>query len=270
MGAGLKVLLRSGVLVLVGLAFGATFVLLGIAGVTLRAQCQGEWSLVGCVPAVDTMTTGTVGAPVAVAVARRDPLPHLSGRDRVLQAADIWIGDTFEVLSELPEQAARVAGPTPVAAAGGAETRTVVSRRSVPSVKVDGNGQPILPSAAVRAASDAVEPAQPDPPETAAVAFAPVPRMRPAGLGITGPAVEAEPEPPSEEQPASAAAAGSTRTVLGEGANVRSGPSTASGKVFALSGGAAVTVTDTERGWHRITDAKGRSGWVYGRYVSGS
>jgi SH3-like domain-containing protein len=65
------------------------------------------------------------------------------------------------------------------------------------------------------------------------------------------------------------AAAGDARTVKGQGVNVRSGPSSSNGKLFALKGGAKVTVTDEQRGWLKVTDADGRSGWVYQQFLSG-
>jgi len=64
-------------------------------------------------------------------------------------------------------------------------------------------------------------------------------------------------------------ASADTRTVRGAGVNVRSGPGGSRGKLFALPGGEEVTVTDTERGWLKITDDRGRTGWVYKDYVSG-
>lgn len=66
------------------------------------------------------------------------------------------------------------------------------------------------------------------------------------------------------------ASSGDVRTVKGQGVNVRSGPSSSSGKMFALRGGTKVTVTDTNRGWLKITDPNGRTGWAYQQYLSGS
>jgi uncharacterized protein YgiM (DUF1202 family) len=63
---------------------------------------------------------------------------------------------------------------------------------------------------------------------------------------------------------------GDVRTVRGAGVNVRSSPSSSSEKLFALPGGEQVSVTDTQRGWLQVTDDRGRSGWLYEDYVSGS
>jgi uncharacterized protein YraI len=77
------------------------------------------------------------------------------------------------------------------------------------------------------------------------------------------PEAAAEPEAPAQQ----VAASGDVRTVGGAGVNVRSGPSTKQGKLFALAGGEQVTVTGTQRGWLQITDDQGRTGWVYKNYV---
>lgn len=83
----------------------------------------------------------------------------------------------------------------------------------------------------------------------------------PAAEGqVAAVAPEAEPAP-------QAAAASDVRTVRGQGVNVRANPS--GDRLFALAGGTEVRVTGTERGWVRITDPQGRSGWVYARYLSG-
>jgi uncharacterized protein YgiM (DUF1202 family) len=62
-------------------------------------------------------------------------------------------------------------------------------------------------------------------------------------------------------------ASGDTRIVGGKGANVRSGPGMKNGTVFALRGGAEVTVVDEQRGWLQVTDEQGRKGWIYGDFV---
>ncbi|MDO8359376.1 MAG: SH3 domain-containing protein [Devosia sp.] len=67
----------------------------------------------------------------------------------------------------------------------------------------------------------------------------------------------------------SAPARSSSAVVRGKGANVRASPTKGAGNVlFALKGGAAVTIVGSQRGWLKITDDRGRSGWVYGEYLS--
>jgi SH3-like domain-containing protein len=60
------------------------------------------------------------------------------------------------------------------------------------------------------------------------------------------------------------------RTVLGQGVNVRSGPSSSSGKLFALRGGVKVTVSSEDGGWLKVTDPDGRTGWAYQQFLTGS
>jgi hypothetical protein len=59
--------------------------------------------------------------------------------------------------------------------------------------------------------------------------------------------------------------AGSHQAVIkNSGANIRSAPSKSKSKVlFSLAGGTTVTIGANDHGWLKVTDAKGRSGWVY-------
>jgi len=76
---------------------------------------------------------------------------------------------------------------------------------------------------------------------------------------------EAKPEPEAKSE---AAASGDTRTVAGSGVNVRSGPGKSNGRAFGLAGGEKVTVGENRRGWLKITDDQGRTGWVYKDYLN--
>ena len=60
-----------------------------------------------------------------------------------------------------------------------------------------------------------------------------------------------------------ASTGGGGATVTGAGANVRSSPSKGGKVLFALSGGETVSVLENKRGWLRIKDDQGRTGWVY-------
>ncbi len=81
--------------------------------------------------------------------------------------------------------------------------------------------------------------------------------------------VKAAVEPPAEE-PAKVAAvvSGDVRTVTGSGANVRTGPGKSNKSLFALAGGEKVKVGENQRGWLKITDDQGRSGWIYKTYLN--
>ncbi|MEQ1770215.1 MAG: SH3 domain-containing protein [Devosia sp.] len=63
------------------------------------------------------------------------------------------------------------------------------------------------------------------------------------------------------------AAASNTRKVAGQGVNVRSGAGKSKGKLFALPGGSVVTVLEDDKGWLKITDSQGRTGWIYKDYL---
>ena len=59
-----------------------------------------------------------------------------------------------------------------------------------------------------------------------------------------------------------------THRVLAGSLRVRSGPKKTMPQVFVLEEGAEVTALGTERGWVEIRDRDGRTGWVYGRYLT--
>jgi uncharacterized protein YgiM (DUF1202 family) len=93
-----------------------------------------------------------------------------------------------------------------------------------------------------------------------------------AAAPVAEPAItEPEPELVAEvESSEPTTLSGDVRTVLGAGVNVRSSPSSSAEKLFALPGGRKVSVSETQRGWLKVTDENGRSGWLYENYVSGS
>lgn len=59
------------------------------------------------------------------------------------------------------------------------------------------------------------------------------------------------------------------KTVTGSGVTVRSGPGKSNKQLFNLAGGSDVTVLDDSKGWLKIKDAKGRTGWAYKSYIKG-
>lgn len=56
--------------------------------------------------------------------------------------------------------------------------------------------------------------------------------------------------------------------VTANGLNVRSGPSSSSGKLFVLKQNEAVEVAEAEGSWVRIETASGATGWAYQRYLA--
>lgn len=81
-------------------------------------------------------------------------------------------------------------------------------------------------------------------------------------------AAPAKPEPAKPEAATETASGGDVRTVVGAGVNVRSGPGKSNGRAFGLAGGEKVTVGENRRGWLKITDDQGRTGWVYKDYLN--
>lgn len=81
--------------------------------------------------------------------------------------------------------------------------------------------------------------------------------------------VAAEPEAPqAKPEQVAAVDTGNVRTVAGSGANVRSGPGKSNKTLFALAGGEQVKVGENQRGWLKITDDQGRTGWIYKTYLN--
>jgi hypothetical protein len=144
----------------------------------------------------------------------------------------------------------------------------------VRSIPVGPDGQPIFASVAKQSASPAAPvKAAPlsyastaplaavssgaevaDVPAAVPAIEAPIPRTRPARFN---------------EVPANAVAETSSdvRAVGGSGVNVRSGPSSSADTLFVLGAGASVTVLDKERGWLKVVDENGRTGWAYGDFI---
>lgn len=222
--------------------------------------------------------------PVTPVAMRQPAVPEAVGE---AQRADDMIGDTFAVLAA--DDAGWLAGATAAAAAAG-----------TPTEEGDGTGPP--PAATGEAAVDAAEAAamdevpaeplqRPEPLEVAAFVeetaetAAPVKAEAQQKLAEVAspevaeepepePAVEPEPEPVAEPapkpepKPVRQASTGNTRTIAGAGVNVRSGPGKSNGKLFALAGGEKVKVGEDQRGWLKITDDQGRTGWVYKSYLN--
>lgn len=74
--------------------------------------------------------------------------------------------------------------------------------------------------------------------------------------------------PPAAEAPEKQAATG-FKKVASSGVTVRSGPGKSNKSLFNLSGGSQVTVLDDSKGWLKIKDAQGRTGWAYKSYIKG-
>ena len=133
---------------------------------------------------------------------------------------------------------------------------TELTARKVRTVSIGPDGMPI------------VEGAEQAPTAVAEASVEPVAELEPEPVEV---AQAEEPEPVVSEEPgedASAAAyapVGDGAAVVGrQGANVRSAPQTRGSTVlFALAAGEEVTVMQSSKGWSKIVDKSGRSGWVW-------
>lgn len=65
------------------------------------------------------------------------------------------------------------------------------------------------------------------------------------------------------EQPAS------QKKVAGSGVTVRAGPGKSNKALFSLAGGSDVSVLEDSKGWLKVRDAEGRTGWAYKDYIRG-
>jgi hypothetical protein len=144
-----------------------------------------------------------------------------------------------------------------------------LTSRKVKTVSIGADGQPVG-----EAKTDAAGPAPLTPEGPADVAAAPVPEEEPA------PEPPATPEP-SSKKPVQVAAAEDdvapvayapvgkgNAVVKGSGVNVRSAPKKGANQVlFTLAGGEEVTIVEMSKGWAKVVDSRGRSGWAYGDFL---
>lgn len=139
--------------------------------------------------------------------------------------------------------------------------------RKVRTVAVGADGQPaadtpsVAPLVPEETAEASAEPSVVAEPSEAPVAAEPSSVEQPSTQ-----VAEAPSEPSSADVGATAYAPvkGGTALVTGKGANVRSKPQKGGSEVlFALAGGTEVTVVETSKGWSRVVDERGRSGWIW-------
>jgi len=78
----------------------------------------------------------------------------------------------------------------------------------------------------------------------------------------SGPPASEVTTPAGEAIPGDQAGRPQLVTVLIEGLNFRTAPSSASQRIGRLSAGAELTYLGTENGWYRVRDSEGREGYV--------
>lgn len=133
-----------------------------------------------------------------------------------------------------------------------------LTARKVRTVAIGPDGMPVIGTAPTQVAEAPAEPVVEEP------------------VAVDLEVAEAETpdvsEPPAEdavaeEEPTASAYApvrGGNAVIGRQGANVRSLPKTRGSDVlFALASGDDVTVTETSKGWSKVVDSRGRSGWVW-------
>jgi SH3 domain-containing protein len=153
--------------------------------------------------------------------------------------------------------------------------------RTVKTVSIRADGTPDTGTVAVdTSAASQPETQVAEVVPTVAPLVAPASSAEPVALPKSPTVVPAVPKHVAEVEPAVIKAAPSPKkvpivratgkggTVKGAGANVHADARSASSVVFAITGGSKVKVLGSSKGWVHITDAKGRSGWIYKDYIT--
>lgn len=249
----------------------AALVVIAIAVAVLLPQLCGGQSCV-TVPARDdseelrTALEVAAKEPLTATVTEPVPVPNTD------QTAADLLTETFGALpakSSTPATATALQAPE--------SDPSGPARRVVQSVRIGSDGKPaapqaddalvplptpaplVAPTSTDTTATDlaGVDPSQDIEPLLDGPAIdAPVPEVRPPGLGDT--------DPPPSSAPSSG---GVKRTVTGGGVNVREGPSSGQQVLYSLAPGDTVRVVGQERRWLNIVDEEGRTGWVDQDYV---
>lgn len=269
------------------LAIVAFVALLGVAAVSLTMQCRAGQSgrcvlNFGNTVSVASLQNGKQAPKTFVPAQRAEALEIGSsgqGNSRVIPAATETIPQTRHV-NRAPTQAnSRVAEANPAADSSGPTRRVVQAISISPDLGVSSLA-PVTAAAPatppVEAIESATTPLRAAPQANARAAGSSQPAAVPTVAELSG--VEA-PTPaaplertaaaPSQAQLPSRSGSSASAVVGGAGVNVRSKPSMSGGKLFSLPPGEKVAVTETQNGWRRIVDDKGRAGWAYSSFLSG-
>lgn len=146
-----------------------------------------------------------------------------------------------------------------------------LTSRKVKTVSIGADGQPVG-----EGKTDAAGPAPLTPEGPADVAAAPAQEEEPAPeppataeQRSSEPVQVAAAEPAEDVAPVAYAPVGKGMAVVkGKGVNVRSAPKKGANEVlFTLAGGEEVTIVEMSKGWAKIVDSRGRSGWAYGDFL---
>lgn len=233
-------------------------------------------------PAAMAAPSSAAPTPDEVAVAETTATTTVAKSAPTLTHNDV-LASTFAQLRVDVKTPARTGSSTTAVASAATQPagstlvnpETGLSKRVVRPLTVRADGSVELPPVAATAyAEPAKVPAVPaSSPAVAAAAQIgagekPAAEARPAAE--SKPAAEkkiAEASPSLSSKPKPAEPAGKSSSglsiVAGAGANIRATPSKGGKVLFALNGGEKVTVLESKRGWSRIKDDQGRTGWIF-------
>lgn len=230
------------------------------------AFCKGELALaeplaeleVSQVAAAELPDAASSMAVASLDVTSPEPVTAVAALEQaVLPGTNDLIAQTFSLLE--------------VELSGGTQAKELTSR-TVRTVAINADGNPAVSEelrgpAPLVASVERLASSEPMASSEPAVSSEPSAEVQVAEADVSS-------EQPAEERGSSMAyapASGDVANVTGKGANVRSVPAVGGSDVlFALPGGVEVTIVEMRRGWARIVDPQGRSGWIYGQYLDRS
>lgn len=227
----------------IALVTGASLALLGVVTIVLPVQRMSALSMPQSKIA-ETFPQPKITHTLNAATPAAEP------------AHDQLIAMTFDLLQALSKERIASGDETftaPQAASPTIGSSTAPATRVVrtTSIRVAATPPPIIAAAP----SPLIAPPEPIPEATAVASE--------LDVGLSTPPAESV----TVAQTAATTVDADLRVVAGQGVNVRAGPGKSKDKLFALPGGAEVTISDNEKGWLNVTDAEGRSGWVYKDYL---
>jgi hypothetical protein len=265
----------------------AMLAVVGVAWGALPISCLAGACKTSTAPDATLLLTEPVKTPEPAAPTPATPAPEpkpmqvAEAKDPTLTENDV-VAATFATLKvdlkppsqaiRAPQVVASISSDLPVA---GGDGEGALKTRVVKTITVNPDGTPVT-DAQVQVATVAQPSTEPIPASSADDRVTLLAYASTAGPALDGlPVVAALDEVASAPVPAAAPkkpviAASVDTAVVSTGANVRSSPSKGKSKVvFTLAAGEKVTVRDKQRGWMKITDDRGRSGWIYQDFLKG-
>lgn len=248
--AGGGLLLRTVAVTIVVMGF------FGVATGALPVRCLISGT---CGPVPETLAIATpqrAATPAPSATAKAEPVAIKAAP--TLTSNDVVAATFAQLKVELQPPKAAETSPVQVASTATNPAGAVVtnpdsglSKRVVRAITVHPDGTPDFGAQAYAAAP---APLRPTPAVDAAA------RIGAGQTPLVSEVASADLSPADDPAPVKATG---LVTVAGKGANVRSSAGKSGKVLFALRGGAQVTIVENKRGWMRIKDDQGRVGWIY-------